>query len=171
MKAFYVTILVFCSCNINAQTVSSSVTSDNIFVPVAKSYAPSGFLEKYGAHLFSQETYKGILADSNYVNAISWHYIYAGVHSAKIYGANTLPTAESNCTVFNHEGILNSGTNPVKVFAANYIKPDAIADNLFVLFENHKIYAHTNHIDFCHCIRNAIFTITTLPPELFQFSH
>ena len=166
VKAFYVTILVFCSCNINAQTVSSKFTSDNIFGQVEKSHSPSGFLGEYGAQLASQETYKGILADSNCINGMSWHYIYASIRCAKIYGINTLPTAESNCIVSNNEGILNMGANPVKVFALNYGKPDTVTSILLALYETPKTKAHTNHIDFCHCIRNSIFTITTLPPNL-----
>lgn len=164
-------LIMLMSMPANAQVDSLRLTLDNIFAHVDKSQIPGGFFEEYGAQFANLKTYNGVLRDSNTVNAMAWHYVYASVYSAKIYGANMLPTPDNNYTVFNSEAILNAGANPVKVFALSYVKPDAVMNNLLALFYNPKTDANTNHIDICHCIRNTIFTITTLPPRSFQFSN
>jgi hypothetical protein len=81
--------LLFISIPSNAQIDSLRLALDNVFMHVDKSQVPTGFLEEYGAQFVNLKTYNGALTDSNYVNAMSWHYIYASVYSAKIHGTNT----------------------------------------------------------------------------------
>lgn len=124
-----------------AQVDSLRLTLDNVFAHVDKSQIPSGFLEEYGAQFANLRTYNGTLTDSNYVNAMAWHYIYASIYSAKIYGANTLPTPDSNHNVFNSEAILNKDINPVSMLLLDYssLKPDAMTNNLFTI-SNNQLY-------------------------------
>lgn len=89
-------ILSFFGIQATAQVDSLRLALDNVFAHVDKSQVPSGFLEEYCAQFVNLRTYNGTLTDSNYINAMSWHYIYASVYSAKIYGSNTLQTPETN---------------------------------------------------------------------------
>lgn len=120
IKPFLVAILILFSLNAISQVDSLRLALDNVFAHVDKSQIPAGFLEEYGAQFVNLQTYNGTLTDSNYVNAMAWHYIYASVYSAKIYGTNTLPTPETNYTVFNTEAVSNPGVNPVSMMALNY---------------------------------------------------
>jgi hypothetical protein len=134
-------IIIVLSAQAKAQVDSLRTTLDNIFLYVDKSQVPTGFLDEYGAQFANLKTYNGILTDSNLVNAMAWHYIYASVYSAKIYGTNTLPTPETNYTVFNSEATLNANVNPVSMLALNYssLKPDAVTNNLFTI-SNNQLY-------------------------------
>ncbi|MEO6868803.1 MAG: hypothetical protein ABI168_04105 [Ginsengibacter sp.] len=142
-KFLIVCTIFLCSIfsNGQAQVDSLRLNLDNIFAHVDKSQVPTGFLEEYGAQFANLKTYNGILTDSNYVNAMAWHYIYASVYSAKIYGANTLQTPDSNYTIFNIEAIGNTNVNPVSILALNYssLKPDAVSNNLFTI-SNNQLY-------------------------------
>ncbi len=133
--------LSFLGIRANGQVDSLRLALDNVFAHVDKSQVPAGFLEEYGAQFVNLKTYNGILTDSNCVNAMAWHYIYASVYSAKIYGINTLPTPDSNYAVFNREAILNKNINPVSMLALNYssLKPDAMDNNLFNI-SNNQLY-------------------------------
>ncbi len=137
----FAAVLFLISFSSNAQVDSLRLALDNVFAHVDKSQVPSGFLEEYGAQFVNLKTYNGILTDSNYVNSMSWHYIYASVYSGKIYGANTLQTPETNYTVFNNEAISNANVNPVSMLALSYsnLKPDAITNNLFTI-SNNQLY-------------------------------
>lgn len=149
MKKFKILIINLCICIIlssfgihaNAQIDSLRLTLDNVFANVDKSQIPGGFLEEYGAQFANLKTYNGTLTDSNYVNAMAWHYIYASVYSAKIFGTNTMPSPETNYTVFNAEAVANPGVNPVSMMALNYssLKPDAMVNNLFTI-SNNQLY-------------------------------
>jgi hypothetical protein len=139
-KLLFACTIFLSSINIGAQAQVDSLrtTLDNIFLYADKSQVPTGFLDEYGAQFANLKTYNGVLTDSNVVNAMAWHYIYASVYSSKIYGTNTLPTPETNYTVFNSEAILNANVNPVSMLALNYssLKPDAVTNNLFTISNN-----------------------------------
>ncbi|MEO6453446.1 MAG: hypothetical protein ABIN97_05205, partial [Ginsengibacter sp.] len=134
-------ILVLIAVSGKAQVDSAQLQLNSIFQYIDKSQIPTGFLEEYGAEFANLKTYNGILTDSNTVNPMAWHYIYAGVYSAKIYGTNTLPAPEANYTVFNSEALLNINVNPVSMLALNYstLKPTAMVDNLFTM-SNNQLY-------------------------------
>ena len=140
-NACLIVLIMLMGLSTKAQVDSLRLTLDNIFVHIDKSQIPSGFLDEYGAQFANLKTYNGILTDSNVVNAMAWHYIYASVYSSKIYGTNTLPAPETNYTVFNSEAILNTNVNPVSMLALNYssLKPDAVTNNLFTI-SNNQLY-------------------------------
>lgn len=141
IKSFLVVFVILLNLSTIAQVDSVRLTLDNIFEHVDKSQIPTGYLEEYGAEFANLKTYNGILTDSNTLNSMAWHYIYASVYSAKIYGTNTLTTPENNYTVFNNEAKLNANVNPVSMLALNYssIKPDAVDNNLFTV-SNNQLY-------------------------------
>ncbi len=141
IKTSLISLLMSFSLYGRAQVDSLRLTLDNIFAHVDKSQVSTGFLEEYGAQFANLKTYNGILTDSNCVNAMAWHYIYASVYSAKIYGTNTLPTPDSNYSVFNREAVLNKNINPVSMLALNYssLKQDAMDNNLFTI-SNNQLY-------------------------------
>lgn len=149
MKKFKKIITNFCliiaisflSIQGRAQVDSLRLTLDNIFTHIDKSQVPSGFLEEYGAQFVNLNTFNGQLSDSNYVNPLVWSYVYASVYSAKIYGTNTLPTPETNYTLFNSEALANPDANPVSMMALSYssLKTDALTNNLFTI-SNNQLY-------------------------------
>lgn len=124
-----------------AQTDPLRLKLDSIFEYVDKSQIPTGFLEEYGAEFANLKTYNGVLTDSNVVNAMAWHYIYASIYSGNIYGTNTLPTPENNYSIFNNVAVANPNINPVTIMALNYssIKSYAVDNNLLSV-SNSRFY-------------------------------
>ena len=140
-KLYFVLFIIFASLQTKAQVDSIQLALDNIFQYVDKSQVPTGFLEEYSAQFVNLKTFNGVLTDSNTVNAMAWHYIYASLSSGRIYGTNPLPSPITNDSVFTSEAKLNPNAYPVSMLALNYnsIKTDAMETNLFTM-SNNQLY-------------------------------
>lgn len=65
---------------------------DNVFANIDKSQVPTGFLAEYALPLVPLDVFNGTLADSSRTTPDGFRFIYGTIYSARIYGANSLPT-------------------------------------------------------------------------------
>ena len=145
MKKLYSFLLALALCGparLYAQAVDPTRAAlDNVFANVDKSQVPTGFLAEYALPLVPLDVFNGTLTDSSRTTPDGFRFIYGTVYTARIYGANPLPTLpDLNARIAAAEAAAGNAI-PVMTQRITYatVRPDAFSANLLSL-QNGQVF-------------------------------
>lgn len=104
-------------------------TIDNLFADLDKSKVPTGLLRDYAVELTDLSAYNGTIRDDNLINFSTYELILKSIRSSAVGVKPFIEVSEAIESMRNRE---TQSDTPISIvaFKYNYIKSDALANNL-----------------------------------------